>query len=286
MSYEDAVGMIMKLRPGQTINCCDFEYLKHKLHGNYKSIRSRIHGLELILEDAAARQEAHENGHANACAELVASQRVSLVEEPIHVDGEPDPMSSMFVKEDVFGGNEEMGQTGDQEMGSDQDKTLAIKPARPKAMVASQVKGGKKTARKRPQSIKMLAKSHASQPRPPPMCSSWQESSPENVGSDLGDSPTGRQPMSPRCPKLRPKPIDSDVVAERLDRLMDQRRVVGQMAWNVQSNRLQERLMDDIHSVHYQPSALRDLADRDGRQSPKHPAFREPQRWDEPQFIS
>merc|ERR1719253_2382399 len=44
MSYEDAVGMIMKLRPGQTINCCDFEYLKHKLSGNYRSIRSRIRG--------------------------------------------------------------------------------------------------------------------------------------------------------------------------------------------------------------------------------------------------
>jgi len=276
MPYEAAVGMIMKLRPGQNINCCDFNYMKHKITSNYQGIRSRIRGLELILEDAAARQEAQDQGHAMACAELVASQKV---EEPIH---EPDPKNSMFCMEDMFGGNEEMGQT------SDQDNTLSrqtsSQPARPKAMAASQVKSGKKTARKRPQSLKLLARSHSSDTRPPPMCSVWKEPSPGNVDGDLGGSTPVSQPVSPRSGKLRPKPIDSDVVAHRLNRLMDQRRVVGQKAWNVQSNRLQDRLMDDrlmVNSINYQPPALLDVA-----RSPKDPSSREVRRWDEPQFIS
>merc|ERR1740133_755435 len=50
LNYDESIQMILRLRPGQHVNCCDFEHFKFILeHGN-KEIALWIADIEDILE--------------------------------------------------------------------------------------------------------------------------------------------------------------------------------------------------------------------------------------------
>jgi len=51
--YEDAVSMIMRLRPGQCVNACDFEIFKQTIMKGNRDIDRYLSGLEMLLEEAA-----------------------------------------------------------------------------------------------------------------------------------------------------------------------------------------------------------------------------------------
>lgn len=60
LSYTDAVNMIMRLRPGQNVNACDFEYFKQSVLNNNKTIDGYLTSLEKLLEEAAGLDEEEE----------------------------------------------------------------------------------------------------------------------------------------------------------------------------------------------------------------------------------
>jgi len=61
LGHDEAVATIMKLRPGQPVNCCDFNYFKYKLKKNYKGINTFIKQIDAILKEAADCAEEHDN---------------------------------------------------------------------------------------------------------------------------------------------------------------------------------------------------------------------------------
>ena len=57
LDHDAVVELIMRLRPGQSVNCLDFCHFRTTLQNNYKAVNTYIHDIEAILADAAACAE-------------------------------------------------------------------------------------------------------------------------------------------------------------------------------------------------------------------------------------
>merc|ERR1719502_1639398 len=76
--YTDIVSMIMRLRPGAYVNCCDFEYFRKSIAKGYNQIHSYLDSLEQLLEQAARLgEEEEDNAAADESNEMVATRMAS-----------------------------------------------------------------------------------------------------------------------------------------------------------------------------------------------------------------
>lgn len=62
LKYTDTIKLIMKLRPGQTVNCCDFQYLRHSLSRAYEDMYNHIAEIEALVQEMEDCQE-EEDGY-------------------------------------------------------------------------------------------------------------------------------------------------------------------------------------------------------------------------------
>jgi len=60
LHFEDAVRMIMRLRPGQSVNACDFKYFQMVINQENAEIMEYIETLERLLNEAAALDDVEE----------------------------------------------------------------------------------------------------------------------------------------------------------------------------------------------------------------------------------
>merc|ERR1719174_2851227 len=86
LNYEEAVNMIMRLRPGQSVNACDFEYFRNMIVKGNRAVDQYLTGLELLLEEAAGANEEEEEEDApspfsNKDHEIAPYRQVTEIEE-------------------------------------------------------------------------------------------------------------------------------------------------------------------------------------------------------------
>jgi len=192
LNYEEAVNMIMRLRPGQSVNACDFEYFRNMiLKGNADTDRY-LTDLELLLEEAAGVNEEEE-------------------EE----EDAPSPCSNKDYELLPYGEIEEISPvSNDQRRPSKNSEQLAISTdfkASSRKTLGAAWAPPKPIPRQTP-TIRSLAaeKRHTTVATVPPVNSRW------SVQPD-------EAPLSPQIPESRIGGSNEAVVAERLHVLAQKR---------------------------------------------------------------
>lgn len=193
LNYADAVKMIMRLRPGESVNACDFEYFKNIVLKGNRAVDKYLTGLELLLEQAAGVDELEEKEEAPS---------------PFGInDHEINPYRQVSEIEDISPASNE------ERRGSNQGEQLAISTdfkASPRKMAGAAWIPPKPIPRQAP-TIRSLAQSkNTAVATTPPIASRW---------AMPGDSP----PMSPQSPAAHMRGSNEAVVAERLHVLAQKR---------------------------------------------------------------
>lgn len=107
LDYQSAVNMMMRLRPGQTVNCCDYMHFKQAIMSGNREIALYIMEIEDILEEQAAldkeaeepvpskhkKEEADEHRGPATIASLARSRRTA--------DRDPPTMATRWSNEEV-----------------------------------------------------------------------------------------------------------------------------------------------------------------------------------------
>lgn len=199
LQFHEAVAMIMKLRPGASINACDLGLFKTMYESNKRAMNRYLDSLERLLEPPEDDEEEDEQFAVEAAAETAAS--------------------------DLALNKVDSSRPGSTESASRTAKTRNGQ-ARPAGKPGSAERPRPQKRPPKPNTVEYLAQSRAAVVGlPPPLQSRWKET----LGMATHQEEIDDRPTSPKSPKVQPKDFERSVpnsgdVQSKLEALQQKRR--------------------------------------------------------------
>lgn len=213
LQYKDAVTMIMRLRPGQSVNACDFEYFKNVVMQGSRETDRYLTSLETLLEEAAGVD--HEEESDESISQIAPYHQANSDSEEVALKS-ISPMSNDPLRQASHANDPPLA-VSNAKVGQRNSGKLSRQVSPPSAGGGA---GRSKAGSRGGPTIRTLAQSQtAGVAAVPPVASRW--ATPPEEGED---------PVSPLPPSPQPGRRSlrgEEMVAERLNHLAEKRRAVS-----------------------------------------------------------